>query len=262
MNHKYKNKICIGLAFLSGVFITQLAPISWAQDGAAVAVAIKEVYNDWIKTYTEFKKDFDTTQNKINGHLEIVKQFADQKRKIEEQEEHLKKMYNQLLSIKKEPLKGTLPDLQAESQPLFQALEKTGNLTDRLLQTKKVTGDDAANISKVSQAETFQSLSSNSLYQSRKLINSMKIAAGSLDVKDKSAAQVFTEQSGVVVVEQLQAIGEKLDILVDLEIYRLMRENPDFYPNHKAFGKAQIKRATELYKAGEGAIKGIEVPKK
>jgi hypothetical protein len=216
----------------------------------------------WIKEYQDFKKSFEKVQGAINDKLKPMQDLAKERDLIKRQQEWGKKVYNDLLGVKNDPLNATLPSLQSESQPIFQALDKTAKFADKLLEKPQLEEDSKAQLSQVNKITTYNNLSSNSLYQTRKLINAMKKSTAQSTEKNKSAAQVFTEQSGVVMVEQLQAIGEKLDLLVDIEIYKIMRQNPDYYPKHEQFGKSQIDKAMTRYQVGEGAIKGIEVPSK
>ncbi|MFW7382351.1 MAG: hypothetical protein ACOH5I_26375 [Oligoflexus sp.] len=246
------------VALVAGAALLLKPEKAQSQDAAAAAVLfaerLKAIYDEWIKEYQEYAKKVGEYKNEITGAIKPIKDLSEQRDVLLKQYKWCKDKFNQLLGFANDPLGGTAPNLQRESVPIFQALDVFVDGIEKLFRSPEIEKSKKSEIARLAEIKSHHALSRNSLVQQRKIINAMKKTAGQTASNDKSAAEIFTSQSGVVVVEQLQTIAEKLDQLVAFQDFILMREYQEYFPEFEEFTKAHLARTKERYTAGEANI--------
>ena len=243
-----------GALLLRGKEAKAQVPGEGAASATAIIAAIKEVYDEWSKVYEEYGKKILEYKKDIEGVIAPIKAVAELEDTLIKQKKWASSKWNQLLGFAKDPLGGTLPNLQREGVPIFQALDVVMDSMEKLFSSKEVDESKKQELSKIVKLTTLNGLSKNSDIQNRKTINAMKKMAGESAPDDKSAAEEFSRQSGVVMVELLVTINERLDQLVEFERLKLMNENKEYFGGEELYTRKDVEKAKDNYAKGEANI--------
>lgn len=249
-----------GLAFLGGaVFTSRKAKAVIGEENAAL-LAIKahvaQIYGA-LKEAADFYNSIATTINSLLDKAKRIHKLIEDVREydkaVQRQIAAVRRGMNQIYRVGKDPLNNRMPKINLRTQAVVRETNRIIKEAADIIQQSSTSEQKnrLALSSRVRAGNVLGRLASEHLREKTRVV---KEEAVKHEGSEKSAAQVFGENSGALAVDQAQLQIETLLRLEGVMIELLETLKGQKQAREQSFGPKDLSSAIERYQSGEGTL--------